>query len=170
MLIKRNHPGAEQFNVGAAVHGPLDCFQSIDLALGLPTAPGFQHRVSDSVEVLPRSSREALHGAAGPSGRDIVNHPERGGYHDNLSNVASLALVLASVAAQPMAFPLVPQGISRSDFVAEYARDILSPGLGIPGCGYDSCAKPGGWSYGEGPAAGFDAQFGWSALGNHKRN
>ena len=62
MLIKRNHPGAEQFNVGAAVHGPLDCFQSIDLALGLPTAPRSQHRVSDSVEVLPRSSREALHG------------------------------------------------------------------------------------------------------------
>ena len=62
MLIKRNHPGAEQFNAGAAVHGPLDCFQSIYLALGLPTAPGFQHRVSDSVEVLPRSSREALHG------------------------------------------------------------------------------------------------------------
>src|ERR1039457_529265 len=50
------------WNAGAAVHGPLDCFQSIDLALGLPTAPGFQHRVSDSVKVLPRSSREALHG------------------------------------------------------------------------------------------------------------
>ena len=107
---------------------------------------------------------------AGPSGRDIVNHPESGGYHDDLSNVASLALVLASVAAQPMTFPLVPQGISRSDFVAEYARDILNPGLGIPGCGYDSCEKPGGFSYGEGPGANFDQQFGWSCLGNHKRN
>ena len=108
---------------------------------------------------------------AGPSGRHIVNHPESGGYHDDLSNVASLALVLASVAAQPMTFPLVPQGISRSDFVAEYARDILiNPGLGIPGCGYDSCEKPGGFSYGEGPGANFDQQFGWSCLGNHKRN
>ena len=31
ILIKRNHPGAEQFDAGAAIHGPLDCFQSIDL-------------------------------------------------------------------------------------------------------------------------------------------
>jgi len=56
MLIKRNHPGAEQFNVGAAIHGPLNCFQSIDLALGLPTAPGFQHRVSDSASCSQTSS------------------------------------------------------------------------------------------------------------------
>ncbi len=62
MLIKRNYPGAEQFNAGATIHGPLDCFQLIVLALGLPIAPGSQHRVSDSVEVQPRGSREALGG------------------------------------------------------------------------------------------------------------
>jgi len=62
ILIKRNHPGAEQFDAGTAILGPLDCFQSIDLALRLPIAPGLQHGVSDSVEVLTRSSREVLHG------------------------------------------------------------------------------------------------------------
>ena len=61
-LLQRNHPGAEKFNSGAAIHGPFDCFQSIDLALGLTIAPGLQHRVSDSVDVLMRCSREAMHG------------------------------------------------------------------------------------------------------------
>jgi hypothetical protein len=61
-LIKRNHPGAEQFDAGAAIHGPLDRFQSIDLTLRLPIAPGLKHRVSDSIYILTRSSREALHG------------------------------------------------------------------------------------------------------------
>jgi hypothetical protein len=35
-LIRRNHPGAEQFDAGAAIHCPLDRFQSIDLTLRLP--------------------------------------------------------------------------------------------------------------------------------------
>ena len=61
-LIKRNHPGAEQFDAGAAIHCPLDRFQSIDLILRLPIAPGLKHRVSDSIYILTRSSREALHG------------------------------------------------------------------------------------------------------------
>ena len=61
-LIKRNHPGAEQFDAGAAIHCPLDRFQSIDLTLRLPIAPGLKHRVSDSIYILTRSSREALHG------------------------------------------------------------------------------------------------------------
>jgi len=47
---------------GPSTYGPLDCFQSIDLALRLPIAPGLQHGVSDSVEVLTRSWREVLHG------------------------------------------------------------------------------------------------------------
>jgi hypothetical protein len=113
-----------------------------------------------------------LERTAGPSGRDVVNHPERGGYHDDLSNVASLALVLASVAARPMTFPPVPQGISRTAFAAEYARGVLadrSPGLpGVASEFFGDCEKPGGWSHGEGPAAGFDAQFSWSIFGAHK--
>jgi hypothetical protein len=62
ILIKSHHPGAEQFDASAAIHSPLDGFQSIDLALRLPVAPGIQHRVSHSIKVLTHSSREALHG------------------------------------------------------------------------------------------------------------
>jgi hypothetical protein len=62
ILIKRYHPGAEQFDAGAAIHSPLDGFQSIDLALRLSVAPGIQHRVSHSIKFLTHSSREALHG------------------------------------------------------------------------------------------------------------
>ena len=60
-LLKGNHPRAKHFDAGAAIHSPFENLQSIDLALRLPTAPGFKDRVSDSVEILTRSSREALH-------------------------------------------------------------------------------------------------------------
>lgn len=60
-MLEGNHPRAKQFDAGAAIHSPFENLQSIDLALRLPTAPGFKNRVSDSVEILTRSSREALH-------------------------------------------------------------------------------------------------------------
>ena len=54
-------------------------------------------------------------------------------------------------------------GISRTELCALVEQDILNnTGLGLPGCGYDSSAPPGGWPMGSPQAGGFDAQFSWS--------
>src|ERR1019366_7806150 len=34
-LVKRDQPGAKQFNAGAAIHGPFKCLQPIDLSFRL---------------------------------------------------------------------------------------------------------------------------------------
>ena len=107
---------------------------------------------------------------AGPSGRDIVNHPERGGYHDDLSNVASLALVLASVAAQPMTFCAPHIGQTRTAFANAYMQGVLADH--DPGIPYDigggSGTPPGGWraddprAPGASVTSGGFAHLGWS--------
>jgi hypothetical protein len=87
---------------------------------------------------------------AGPSGRDVINHPERGGYHDDLSVAASLALMLASVAAQPMRFAPPPAGISRSEIYRQAEQDIFANnGVGLPYDSGDCSCPPGGWPAGE---------------------
>jgi hypothetical protein len=111
---------------------------------------------------------------AGPSGRDIVNHPERGGYHDDLSNVASLALVLASVAAQPMTWHAPPTGPGRATYTDAVVRDIFADrGSMLPGVVaatiYGDCSQPpGGWKAGDPRAPGASVtsggfgHLGWS--------
>jgi hypothetical protein len=67
----------------------------------------------------------------------------------------------------PMTFAAPPAGISRSEMYRQVEQSIFAnTGTGIP---YGSCEKPGGWSYGEGPAGGFDAQFSWSINGTHRK-
>src|SRR5271157_2494724 len=39
VLVKRDQAGAEQFDAGAAIHGPFEHLQSIDLPLCLSAAP-----------------------------------------------------------------------------------------------------------------------------------
>ena len=46
------HACPQQFDTGAAVHGPLECLQPIDLTFGLAIAPGFGGRIPDSSEIL----------------------------------------------------------------------------------------------------------------------
>ena len=70
----------------------------------------------------------------------------------------------------PMTWPAPLRGIGRGELCALVEQDILSDrSIGNPGCGYDSSGPPGGWPMGSPQAGGIDAQFGWSALGNHKR-
>ncbi len=69
MLLRRadrQHACAEQFDTGAAVHGPFECFQPIDLTFGLAVAPGFsalragassRSPASPKNEILPNGSR-----------------------------------------------------------------------------------------------------------------
>jgi hypothetical protein len=70
-----------------------------------------------------------------PSGKDSINHPESGDrHHDDLANVASLALVLASVAAPEMKFPPVPIGLGRASYTAEHVGSIFADhGTQLPG-------------------------------------
>ena len=46
------HAGPQQFDAGAAIHGPLEGFQSIDLSLCLAVTPDFGDRIANSCEVL----------------------------------------------------------------------------------------------------------------------
>jgi len=67
-----------------------------------------------------------------PSGKDSINHPESGDrHHDDLANVASLALVLASVTASPMTFPAVPVGFPSGPA----ARSTKATPRVLPRCG-----------------------------------
>jgi hypothetical protein len=103
----------------------------------------------------------ALERVTGPSGRDIVRHPA--GAHDDVANVVAGAIVLASAYTAPMCWPAPPPGIGRNQAYAAVEQRILNnPGLGLPGCGYDGSAPPGGWPMGSPQAGGLDAQFSWS--------
>jgi predicted phage terminase large subunit-like protein len=70
----------------------------------------------------------------------------------------------------PMNWHPPATGPGRSELYGQVEQGILNNAntTGLPG--YSSADKPGGWSHGEGPAAGFDAQFSWSITGAHKRN
>jgi len=103
-------------------------------------------------------------------GRDVIDHAPHS--HDDLINVAAGVLTLAALQPAQMTFHAPILGPSRGAHAAEYARGILadrSPGLpGVASEFFGDCEKPGGWSHGKGPAAGFDAQFSWSIFGAHK--
>ena len=95
-------------------------------------------------------------------GRDVIDHAPHS--HDDLINVAAGALTLAALQPAPLSFHAPILGQSRGAFAAEHAAAILADrSCGVPGVvsAYGDCTKPGGWSHGEGPAAGFDQQFGW---------
>ena len=105
-------------------------------------------------------------------GRDSIDHST--GRHDDAANAAAGAIVLASAYTAPMSWHAPIVGPSKALHAAEYAVAVLADrSCGVPGIAssYGDCSSgpPGGWSHGEGPAAGFDAQFGWSCLGNHRR-
>jgi len=59
-LLDWQHSCPQQFNARAAEHGPLEGFQSVDLAFGLATAPWFGDGVPDGVDVAGQYSRELL--------------------------------------------------------------------------------------------------------------
>jgi hypothetical protein len=58
---KRNHSGAEEFDASAPIHSPLQSLQAIDLALRLPIAPGFDHRVTDCIEIMQQGPTKPPH-------------------------------------------------------------------------------------------------------------
>jgi hypothetical protein len=59
-LLQWQHSRPQQFDACAAEHGPLECFQSVDLAFGLATAPWFGDSVPDGVDVTGQYPRELL--------------------------------------------------------------------------------------------------------------
>jgi hypothetical protein len=59
-LFQWQHSYPQQFDACAAEHGPLESFQSVDLAFGLATAPWFGDGVPDGVDVAGQYSRELL--------------------------------------------------------------------------------------------------------------
>jgi hypothetical protein len=59
-LLQWLHSRPQQFDACAAEHGPLECFQSVDLAFGLATAPWFGDSVPDGVDVTGQYPRELL--------------------------------------------------------------------------------------------------------------
>jgi hypothetical protein len=85
----------------------------------------------------------ALERTTSATGRDLVKHPN--GAHDDLANVVAGVLVLASAHTAPVTWRAPPAGISRNEAYAAVEQSILNNhGLGLPGCGYDGSAKPGG--------------------------
>ena len=102
--------------------------------------------------------------------KDSIGHPPLG--HDDLAAaVAGLMVRLVGTRDwQIKTFHAPLPGISRTELCALVEQDILNnTGLGLPGCGYDSSAPPGGWPMGSPQAGGFDAQFSWSINRTHKR-
>jgi hypothetical protein len=58
---EREHPGAQQFGAGSAVHGSLQGLEPIDLSFGLAIAPTLEHCVPDGVKVLLQLENELAH-------------------------------------------------------------------------------------------------------------
>jgi hypothetical protein len=56
--FKRQHPRSLQFDAGAAVHGPLEGLQPVDLTFGLSAAPSLGDCIPDGVEVSTQRSRK----------------------------------------------------------------------------------------------------------------
>ncbi len=80
----------------------------------------------------------SLERSVSASGRDRVDHP-RGDYHDDCSNAAAGALVLAAKERPPMTFIPPIAGPPRSATVGVYEAGILNAGGGF------ASAPPGGW-------------------------
>jgi hypothetical protein len=58
-LYQREHPSTEQIDAGAAIYSTFEHLQSVDLALYLSIAPGFQDGISDCCHILPHCPRES---------------------------------------------------------------------------------------------------------------
>jgi hypothetical protein len=87
--FKRQHPRSQQFDAGAAVHGPLEGLQPVDLTFGLSAAPSLGDCIPDGVEVSTQRSRELLHG--GDAGAPCVAEP----------SVKLAGIIAAKNAAEP---------------------------------------------------------------------
>jgi hypothetical protein len=100
-------------------------------------------------------------------GRDSIDHST--GRHDDAANAAAGALVLASAYTAPMTWHAPPAGIGRAEAYRRAEESIFANhGIGLPGCGYDSSAKPGGAPPGSpGAPCGAFAHLGWS---HNRRN
>ncbi len=55
---KRQHPCTQEFDAGAAVHGPLERLEAVDLSLCLAVAPRLGDRLADRGETLPQRGCE----------------------------------------------------------------------------------------------------------------
>src|SRR3954465_6896223 len=66
---RMEHPGAEQLESGATVHGALDRLEAADLALDGTRRPRRLERGPDGRQILPETLAEAPAPRPGPAGR-----------------------------------------------------------------------------------------------------
>jgi hypothetical protein len=52
LSLQWEYPGAKQVNASASIHGALERLQSVDLALRLPIAPGFEHGIANLFDAM----------------------------------------------------------------------------------------------------------------------